>query len=77
MNRYRAQLEAEKEKILYLLDNPRTEGKVHMTRRLREIVTALNEMDEGNNWSQEPGDTKTRIVIQDIHTSTTKKVFRS
>lgn len=72
---YRAQLEAEKNEIMRLLEVRATEGKVRLTRRLREIVTSLNEMDNGENWSQPESDTKARIVLNDIHAS--HKVIRS
>lgn len=79
MNNYRSRLEAEKVHLLSMLNN----AHKHLTasernrgaRRIREILDQLAEMDNGENWTQDQGDTRGRIVLNEVQSS--RKVFRS
>lgn len=75
MNNYRQTLEAEKEYLLDLIPHARADERVQGVKRVREIITILAEMDEGVNWSQEPGDTRARIVLNEVQRG--PKVMRS
>ena len=74
-NNYRQNLEAEKEQLLSMLPHARPDEKRRGIARVREIIDALNEMDNGVNWSQEPGDTQARIVLSEVRRGA--KVIRS
>lgn len=70
MNNYRQNLETEKEQLLSMLPHVRPDEKARGVKRVREIIDALNEMDNGANWSQEPGDTQAEIVLSEVRSST-------
>ena len=74
-NNYRQTLEVEKEYLLNLIPHARKDERAHGVKRVREILSILAEMDNGSNWSQEPGDTQARIVGSEIHNSV--KVFKA
>ena len=75
MNNYRQNLETEKEQLLSMLPHVRPDEKRRGVARIREIIDALNEMDNGVNWSQEPGDTQAEIVLSEVRRGV--KVIRS
>ena len=66
MNNYRQNLETEKEQLLSMLPCAQPNEKARGVKRVREIIDALAEMDNGVNWSQEPGDTQARIVLNEV-----------
>ena len=70
MNNYRQNLETEKEQLLSMLPCAQPNEKARGVKRVREIIDALNEMDKGANWSQEPGDTQAEIVLSEVRSST-------
>lgn len=74
-NNYRQTLEAEKESLLSMLPHVRQDEKARGVRRVREIIDILNQMDQGADWSQEPGDTQAEIVLSEVRSSV--KVFRA
>lgn len=75
MNKYRFRLEAEKAHLLSILNNTRKhllpDDRACGVNRVREIIDELKAMDQ----SQEPGDTRGRIVLKDIQSI--RKVLKS
>ena len=74
-NNYRQNLEAEKEQLLSMLPYANQNERAQCVKRVREIITILAELDSGDNLSQEPGDTKAKIVLSEIqHSSKVIKI---
>jgi hypothetical protein len=63
---YRANLEKEKDKLMRMLDSRETAMRGMVAKHLRSLVEEINLLDSGESWTQEPSDTKARIVIADL-----------
>ena len=71
---YRTSIEAEKTKIERLLDGPKGPADAVLRNRLSEIVGELMELDEGEHWTQQQGDTLAKIVLSDLDRHQPKQI---
>jgi hypothetical protein len=64
----RQRLEAERDELLSLLNNPYTPtpARAQLTKELRRVVDEITALDAGTHWTQVHGETLGKIVMNEL-----------